>query len=63
MAMETTEKDQLEIDSNLSHDDLLEITKSSLSTLISTDEFLKDLPSDVLIEEILAQVIKASVFS
>lgn len=56
---ESLEKDQDEqedIASTLSHDELLEITQSSLATLMSTDELLKDLPNDIIIEEILSQV-------
>ncbi|CAD0195900.1 unnamed protein product [Chrysodeixis includens] len=51
-----TGKDQEDIVSTLSHDDLLEITQSSLVTLMSTDELLKDLPNDIIIEEILSQI-------
>ncbi|XP_022820978.1 U11/U12 small nuclear ribonucleoprotein 25 kDa protein-like [Spodoptera litura] len=42
--------------STLSHDELLEITQSSLATLLSKDSFLKDLPNDIIIEEILSQI-------
>lgn len=44
-----------EID-NLSHEDLLEITQSSLRRLITSDSLLKDLPVDVTLEEVLAQI-------
>ncbi|XP_045511242.1 U11/U12 small nuclear ribonucleoprotein 25 kDa protein-like [Colias croceus] len=37
----------------LSHDELLEVTRSSLCTLISCDSLLSDLPLDVITEEIL----------
>lgn len=50
--METEE----DLASTLSHDELLEITQSSLATLLSKDSFLKDLPNDIIIEEILSQV-------
>lgn len=50
--METEE----DLASTLSHDELLEITQSSLSTLLSKDSFLKDLPNDIIIEEILSQI-------
>lgn len=41
---------------NLSHEDLLEITESSLKRLITADPLLSDLPADVTIEEVLAQI-------
>lgn len=41
---------------NLSHEDLLEITESSLKRLITADPLLKDLPADVTVEEVLAQI-------
>lgn len=44
-----------EIDS-LSHEDLLEITESSLKRLITSDPLLNDLPVDVTVEEVLAQI-------
>ncbi|CAG9815220.1 unnamed protein product [Phaedon cochleariae] len=40
----------------LSHEDLLEITQSSLRRLITADPLLKDLPVDVTVEEVLAQI-------
>lgn len=42
--------------SNLSHEDLCEITQSSLRRLIAADALLSDLPGDVTTEEVLAQV-------
>lgn len=42
----------------LSHEELLEITKSSLCTLLSCDTLTSDLPSDVTLEEILSLVNK-----
>ncbi|KAH9633584.1 hypothetical protein HF086_016318 [Spodoptera exigua] len=42
--------------STLSHDELLEITQSSLATLLSKDSYLKDLPNDIIIEEIVSQI-------
>lgn len=48
--------DSEDLASTLSHDDLLEITQSSLATLMSTDSLLKDLPNDIIIEEVLSQV-------
>lgn len=44
-----------EIDT-LSHEDLLEITQSSLRRLIASDPLLNDLPVDVTVEEVLAQI-------
>lgn len=44
-----------EID-NLTHEDLLEITESSLKRLITADPLLSDLPADVTVEEVLAQI-------
>lgn len=41
---------------NLSHEDLLEITQSSLRRLIASDTLLSDLPVDVTTEEVLAQI-------
>lgn len=41
---------------NLSHEDLLEITQSSLRRLIASDSLLHDLPVDVTVEEVLAQL-------
>lgn len=46
-----------EIADTLSHDDLIEITNSSISALIKSDSLLSDLPSDVILEEIVSQVI------
>ncbi|KAG5882369.1 hypothetical protein JTB14_036293 [Gonioctena quinquepunctata] len=44
-----------EID-KLSHEDLLEISQSSLRRLITADPLLNDLPVDVTVEEVLAQI-------
>lgn len=41
---------------NLSHEDLLEISESTIKKIIATDELLKDLPLDVTNEEVLSQV-------
>lgn len=41
---------------NLSHEDLLEITQSTLRRLITADPLLSDLPADVTTEEVLAQI-------
>ncbi|KAL3271518.1 hypothetical protein HHI36_021997 [Cryptolaemus montrouzieri] len=41
---------------NLTHEDLLEITQSSLKRLIAADSLLKDLPFDVTTDEVLSQV-------
>lgn len=41
---------------SLSHEDLIEITQSSVRRLIATDSLLKDLPGDVTAEEVLAQI-------
>ncbi|XP_059058165.1 U11/U12 small nuclear ribonucleoprotein 25 kDa protein-like [Achroia grisella] len=45
-----------ELANTLSHDDLIEITKSSLCTLINSDSLLSDLPPDVILEEVIAQI-------
>lgn len=52
MAMEYEE----ELASALSHDELLEVTQSSLATLMSKDSLLKDLPNDIITEEISSLV-------
>jgi U11/U12 small nuclear ribonucleoprotein SNRNP25 len=44
-----------ELDS-LSHEDLCEITQSSLRRLIAADPLLQDLPGDVTTEEVLSQI-------
>lgn len=41
---------------NLSHEDLLEITQSSIRRLITSDPLLSDLPPDVTFEEVVAQI-------
>ncbi|CAH0726194.1 unnamed protein product, partial [Brenthis ino] len=41
-----------EVASTLSHDDLLEITKSSLKSVFNSDPLLSDLPEDIILEEI-----------
>ncbi|CAG9767763.1 unnamed protein product [Ceutorhynchus assimilis] len=41
---------------NLSHEDLLEITQSSIKRLVASDSLLSDLPVDVTPEEVLAQI-------
>lgn len=51
-----------EVASTLSHDDLLEVTKSSLKTYISNDQLLSDLPEDVILEEIESLVYNNSFF-
>ena len=45
-----------ELASELSHDELLEVTQSSLATLMSKDSLLQDLPNDVITEEISSLV-------
>ncbi|KAI8428295.1 hypothetical protein MSG28_002501 [Choristoneura fumiferana] len=45
-----------DVTSTLSHDELLEVTKSSVCTLISCDPLLSDLPTDIILEEVLAQI-------
>ncbi|XP_063618166.1 U11/U12 small nuclear ribonucleoprotein 25 kDa protein-like [Cydia splendana] len=52
--MEETESE--DVTSTLSHDDLLEVTKSTVCTLLSCDPLLADLPTDIILEEILAQI-------
>ncbi|CAK1544318.1 unnamed protein product [Leptosia nina] len=41
------------IAATLTHDELIEVTKSSLCTLTSCDSLLNDLPLDIVTEEIL----------
>lgn len=41
---------------DLSHDELLEVTQSSLSALLRNDSLLRDLPEDIIVEEIKSQV-------
>lgn len=41
---------------NLSHEDILEITQSSIRRLITSDPLLSDLPPDVTFEEVVAQI-------
>lgn len=45
-----------DVAASLSHDELLEVTKSSLCTLMSCDPLLNDLPLDIITEEILLLV-------
>lgn len=52
----TTTEPIEDIASTLTHDELLEITQSSLYTLTKCDSLLSDLPSDIILEEILSQV-------
>lgn len=40
----------------LSHEDLLEITQSTLRRLLASDALLSDLPSDVTTDEVLSQI-------
>nr|XP_022905031.1 LOW QUALITY PROTEIN: carbohydrate sulfotransferase 11-like [Onthophagus taurus] len=40
----------------LSHEELLEVTQSSLRRLLASDSLLSDLPTDVTTEEVLAQI-------
>ena len=55
--MSSGERDSLaeEIE-KLSHEDLLEITQSTLRRLLASDALLSDLPSDVTTDEVLAQI-------
>lgn len=41
---------------SFSHDDLLEITKTTLNEVIQRDSLLSDLPADVTVEEVNAQI-------
>ncbi|CAH0549615.1 unnamed protein product [Brassicogethes aeneus] len=41
---------------SLTHEDLLEISQSSLKRLITTDTLLRDLPVDVTVEEVTSQI-------
>ncbi|KAL4712975.1 hypothetical protein ACJJTC_012045 [Scirpophaga incertulas] len=40
----------------LTHDDLVEVTNSSISALITSDPILNDLPPDIILEEIQSQI-------
>ncbi|KYB27000.1 Carbohydrate sulfotransferase 11-like Protein [Tribolium castaneum] len=53
------EKQNLDLEQeldNLSHEDLCEITQSSLRRLIAADPLLQDLPGDVTTEEVVSQI-------
>ncbi|XP_045763744.1 U11/U12 small nuclear ribonucleoprotein 25 kDa protein-like [Maniola jurtina] len=52
--MEQIHQQIAETAETLSHDDLLQITKFSLTNLLQTDSLLSDLPSDIILEEIVA---------
>lgn len=41
---------------SFSHDDLLEITKTTLNEVIQRDSLLSDLPADVTVEEVNGQI-------
>lgn len=41
---------------SFNHDDLLEITKTTLNEVIQRDSLLSDLPADVTVEEVNAQI-------
>lgn len=41
---------------NLTHEELCELTTSTLSRILSTDSLMSDLPGDIHLEEIQAQV-------
>ncbi|XP_050499925.1 carbohydrate sulfotransferase 11-like isoform X2 [Diabrotica virgifera virgifera] len=59
MEEQGTENKVLSLDEeieNLSHEDLLEITQSSIRRLITSDPLLNDLPPDVTFEEVAAQI-------
>lgn len=45
-----------EIADNLSHDELVELTESSVIALLNSDSLLQDLPDDITTEEIQSQV-------
>lgn len=51
-----TESNLDEVIESLSHEDLCEITQSSLRRLIASDPLLSDLPGDVTAEEVLSQI-------
>lgn len=40
----------------LSHEDLMEISQSALKRILATDSLLSDLPGDVTVDEVLAQI-------
>lgn len=41
---------------NLNHNDLMEISQSALKMLLATDSLLSDLPGDVTVDEVVAQI-------
>lgn len=53
------DEEKLDLDQefgDLSHEDLCEITESSVRRLIAADPLLQDLPGDVTTEEVLSQI-------
>lgn len=55
--MECDDKTDLEKEIQaLSHEDICEITLSTLRTLLASDKLLGDLPADVTIEEVNSQI-------
>lgn len=55
----STDQEQSNLDEaieNLSHEDLLEITQSSIKRLIASDSLLSDLPVDVTPEEVIVKL-------
>lgn len=57
MTTETQNSDNLEEQlDNLSHEELMEISQSALKRILATDSLLADLPGDVTVDEVLAQI-------
>lgn len=45
-----------ELANSLSHDELLNVTQSSLAAIFKSDPLLSDIPPDVILEEIVSQI-------
>jgi len=54
--MPSGEDDKLDENIPLTHEELLRVTKSTLNELLKNDPILHDLPPDVTIEEVEAQM-------
>lgn len=58
MASEAQSSDNLTNldEQTLSHEDLMKISQSALKRILATDSLLSDLPGDVTIDEVMAQI-------
>lgn len=54
--MDSNDIENKEEYTTFSHKDLIEITKTTLNELVQSDSLLSDLPSDVSVEEVKAQL-------